>query len=166
MDPPLYGDNSKGWRRTTEILHLGSVGSFIVVLTRVGWRLQLHPRSAHYYCNLDNRKEVAWIGQNNLKITYHALYSICLRGNPSINQMWNKWDSNFRRALNDWEIENVAAMLELLESFSGISERSESLRWKWNSTGIFQSNLHIGTWTREAQLSKLDLEEILEHNNP
>lgn len=91
----------------------------------------------------DGRKtafwEDLWIGQNSLKATYPVFYSIYLQRNASISQMWNhQWRNfNFRRALNDWEIQIVAAMLQLLGAFCGIIDQVDSLRLKRNSKGIF-----------------------------
>ncbi|KAG5576903.1 hypothetical protein H5410_057037 [Solanum commersonii] len=57
----------------------------------------------------------------------------------NINECWTSqgWDLIFGTFLNDWKVERVAKLLELLEKFSGITNGPGSLRWKHSKDGVF-----------------------------
>ncbi|KAG5605409.1 hypothetical protein H5410_026901 [Solanum commersonii] len=72
----------------------------------------------------------AWNKQIPLKESFPDLFLLCSNPDANINECWTAqgWDLIFRRFLNDWEVERVAKLLELLEKFSGITNAPDSLR--------------------------------------
>lgn len=54
-------------------------------------------------------------------------------------QVWSQhgWILVFNRALNDWEIEEVAKLLGVLNIFQGVPLRSDKPVWKVHSKGVY-----------------------------
>lgn len=84
----------------------------------------------------------AWNKQIPLKESFPDLFLICSNPDANINECWTTqgWKLVFRRLLNDWEVERVAKLLELLEKFSGTSSAPDSLRWKHSKDEAFTVN--------------------------
>lgn len=78
-----------------------------------------------------------WNKQIPLKESFPDLFLLCSNPDANINECWTAqgWDLIFRRFLNDWEVERVAKLLELLEKFPGITNAPDSLRWKHSKDG-------------------------------
>jgi len=74
-----------------------------------------------------------------MRILFPDLYIISLQQNDTIAQMWSPqgWNLMFRRALNDWEVERVADLLQALNLFPGINAESDKPVWKLHSRGVF-----------------------------
>ncbi|WMV42285.1 hypothetical protein MTR67_035670 [Solanum verrucosum] len=111
----------------------------------------------------------AWNKQIPLKESFPDLFLPCSNPDANINECWTAqgWDLIFRRFLNDWEVERVAKLLELLEKFPGIINAPDSLRWKHSKDGAFtvsraykmespqQRNSKQSLW-RKSHKNKLD----------
>lgn len=80
-----------------------------------------------------------WIGENSLRNSFPHLYTLSSQKNARVSHVWSQqgWDLVFRRALNDWEIEEVASLLEVLNSHPTLSMRSDKPRWKLHIKGVF-----------------------------
>ena len=50
------------------------------------------------------------------------------------------WDLNFRRQLNDWEVERVVDLLKEVDTFRGTIMEPDRLRWRHSSEGSFTVN--------------------------
>ncbi|WMV51176.1 hypothetical protein MTR67_044561 [Solanum verrucosum] len=81
----------------------------------------------------------AWNKQIPLKESFPDLFLLCSNPDANINERWTAqgWDLIYRRFLNDWEVERVAKLIELLEKFPGITNAPDSLRWKHSKDGAF-----------------------------
>ncbi|WMV11984.1 hypothetical protein MTR67_005369 [Solanum verrucosum] len=53
--------------------------------------------------------------------------------------MWSPqgWNFLFRRAINDWEIERIAALFQILNTFPGTSNEPDKPIWKFQWKGVF-----------------------------
>jgi len=80
-----------------------------------------------------------WLGEDNLRNLFPHLYTLSLQSNATVAQVWSQqgWDLIFRRALNDWEIEEIAKLLEVLNNFPGTSPRSDKPIWKIHKQGVY-----------------------------
>ena len=81
----------------------------------------------------------AWNKQIPLKESFPDLFLLCSNPDANINECWTAqgWDLIFRKFLNDWEVDRVAKLLELLEKFPSITNVPDSLRWKHSKDGAF-----------------------------
>ncbi|WMV51891.1 hypothetical protein MTR67_045276 [Solanum verrucosum] len=59
-----------------------------------------------------------------------------------ISEMWSQqgWNLVFRRLLNDWEIEGVIELLNMIEGFPGTNLETDSLLWRQHPDGRFSVN--------------------------
>ncbi|WMV17213.1 hypothetical protein MTR67_010598 [Solanum verrucosum] len=57
------------------------------------------------------------------------------------------WNLNFRRLLNDWEIERVAKLLEEVGDFADTNTANDVVRWSHSKDGIFAE--HCATTTEK-----------------
>jgi len=80
-----------------------------------------------------------WIGEDSLRNLFPHLYTLSLQNNDTVAQVWsqNGWNLLFRRAFNDWEIEEVAMLLGVLNNFPGTSESSDKPVWKIHNKGVY-----------------------------
>lgn len=80
-----------------------------------------------------------WIGKDNLRNSFSHLYTLSTQRNVSVSQAWSQkgWDLVFRRALNDWEIGEVANLLGVLNSHPALSMRPNKPRWILHNKGVF-----------------------------
>uniref|UniRef100_A0A0V0I3T7 Putative ovule protein n=1 Tax=Solanum chacoense TaxID=4108 RepID=A0A0V0I3T7_SOLCH len=67
-----------------------------------------------------------------------------LSSNPEIvvSDCWSPqgWNLNFRRHLNDWEVERVVDLLKEVDTFGGTIMEPDRLRWRHSSEGSFTVN--------------------------
>lgn len=85
--------------------------------------------------------------------------------NDSVSQIWSPqgWNLEFRRALNDWEISEIAGLLQLLSSFSGTSNCDDKPIWQLHSKGVFTvKSCYWGRNTTQLQIAKWPLETNME----
>ncbi|WMV14116.1 hypothetical protein MTR67_007501 [Solanum verrucosum] len=80
-----------------------------------------------------------WKGDDSLRNLFPNLYTLSLQRSATVAQVWSQqgWNLVFRRALNDWEIEDVARLLEVLNTPPAISQRKDEPIWKLHSKGMF-----------------------------
>lgn len=80
-----------------------------------------------------------WKGDDSLRNLFPNLYTLSLQRSATVAQVWSQqgWNLVFRRALNDWEIEDVARLLEVLNTPPAISQRKDKPIWKLHSKGMF-----------------------------
>lgn len=83
-----------------------------------------------------------WLDQVSLKDSYHDLFSTGSNQNKTINDCWSPqgWNLHFRRNLNDWEVKRVARLLTDIEAPTGLTNVSDTIRWRYNSDGFFSYN--------------------------
>ncbi|WMV51343.1 hypothetical protein MTR67_044728 [Solanum verrucosum] len=141
----LYGRMSSDPSMVSTIL-----GAVMLVLMPMGWGIWRTIRNlwqkleANTYIEVgDGRRTKFWTNARNkqipLKESFPDLFLLCSNPDANINECWTAqgWDLIFRRFLNDWEVERVAKLLDLLENFPGITNAPDSLRWKHSKDGAF-----------------------------
>jgi len=83
-----------------------------------------------------------WIGEVPLQDKFPDL--MLLSSNPEIvvSDCWSPqgWNLNFRRHLNDWEVERVVDLLKEVDTFGGTIMEPDRLRWRHSSEGNFTVN--------------------------
>lgn len=80
-----------------------------------------------------------WIGERSLKSLFPDLFLLSQQTRATIAQMWSiqGWNFNFRRALNDWEVQRVADFLMVINDFNGTTNAPDRPVWKLHSKGAF-----------------------------
>lgn len=83
--------------------------------------------------------KVNWLEEAPLPDRFPDLMMLCR--NPEINvaECWSNHgrNLNFRRCLNDWEVERVASLLNEVKIFAGTTMEPEKLRWRHTTEGSF-----------------------------
>jgi len=98
-----------------------------------------------------------WIGEDSLRNSFSHLYTLSTQRNVSASQAWSQqgWDLVFRRALNDWEIGEVANLLGVLNSHPALSMRPDKPRWKLHNKGVF--TVKSCYWNLNTRQSMVDI---------
>ncbi|KAG5615342.1 hypothetical protein H5410_015166 [Solanum commersonii] len=98
-----------------------------------------------------------WIGEDSLRNSLSHLYTLSTQRNVSISQAWSQqgWDLVFRRALNDWEIGEIASLLGVLNSHPALSMRPDKPRWKLHNKGVFA--VKSCYWNLNTRQSMVDI---------
>ncbi|WMV09473.1 hypothetical protein MTR67_002858 [Solanum verrucosum] len=80
-----------------------------------------------------------WVNQTSLKNLFPNLFLICENPKDRVCVCWTEqgWNISFRRRLNDWEIEGVAALLGTLGGISIIPTATDRVLWKLSRDGVF-----------------------------
>ncbi|KAG5577642.1 hypothetical protein H5410_057776 [Solanum commersonii] len=76
------------------------------------------------------------IGEENLKTTFP---DVSLQQMDKVAQVWSPqgWNLIFRRALNDWEINRMVELLQVLNFFLGVNAGPDMPVWKLHNKGSF-----------------------------
>lgn len=83
------------------------------------------------------------VGDMSLKVEFPSFYWIscqreavgnrCPRGEAEVTF----WDLRFRRAIQDWEVNEFERMLQLLRQHCEAVDRTNSIRWRLGNDGVF-----------------------------
>ena len=81
------------------------------------------------------------IGQGSLQNLFPGLYSISVHPNSKISELWSQqgWNLVFRMLLNDWEIEGVIELPNMIKGFPGTYLETRSI-WGQHPNGRFSVN--------------------------
>ncbi|KAG5614848.1 hypothetical protein H5410_014672, partial [Solanum commersonii] len=99
------------------------------------------------------------VGQETLKNKYPDLFNLSLQKVSTIREMRDNqgWDLRFRRQhLNNWEINKVAELLNILEQYKDLTPISQSGGWPWKiiwKVKIF-INLRGISWTMPRSIKE------------
>ncbi|RVW99250.1 hypothetical protein CK203_030728 [Vitis vinifera] len=83
-----------------------------------------------------------WCGNEALSQTFPQLFTLAGHKNAKVCEVWDSslgqggWNLSLARDLNDWEIDQIGEMLNLLKDFR-ISQEEDSVRWKREGNGVF-----------------------------
>ena len=83
-----------------------------------------------------------WCGNAALSQTFPQLFALAVHRNATVNEMWDSslgqggWNLRFYRDFNDWELDLIRGLLNMLRDFR-ISSEEDSVLWKGGGHGIF-----------------------------
>lgn len=79
------------------------------------------------------------IGDESLQSLFPDLFMLTTQNKVTISQLWSRqgWNLIFRKAFNDWEIERVVNLFQILNAFPGTFTESDKPIWRWQSKGVF-----------------------------
>ncbi|WMV53982.1 hypothetical protein MTR67_047367 [Solanum verrucosum] len=71
------------------------------------------------------------------------LFKVCFLDSSKISEIWSQqgWNLVFRRLLNDWEIEGVIELLNMIEGFPSTNLETDSLLWIQHPDGRFSVDI-------------------------
>ena len=80
-----------------------------------------------------------WVNQTSLKDLFPDLLLICENPEDRVCDCWIEqgWNISFRRMINVWEIERVAALLGTLGGISITTTATDRVLWKLSTDGVF-----------------------------
>nr|XP_016506791.1 PREDICTED: uncharacterized protein LOC107824519 [Nicotiana tabacum] len=83
--------------------------------------------------------EDAWLGHTPVKDQFSDFYNLSLRHNGAIADFYTSqgWNLSLRRNINDWEMERVGLLLQMLSNAVLDHNKMDSISWKSHSKGIF-----------------------------
>ncbi|RVW46326.1 LINE-1 reverse transcriptase-like [Vitis vinifera] len=111
-----YGQEGLGWR-TNEARGAFGVGVWKEILKEANW---------------------CW---DNIRI-FPQLFALAVHKNATISEVWDSslgqggWNLRFARDSNDWELDLIEAMFNMLRDFK-ISQEEDSVVWRGGGQGIF-----------------------------
>ncbi|WMV14421.1 hypothetical protein MTR67_007806 [Solanum verrucosum] len=91
---------------------------------------------------LDRRKTMFWKDnwheKGNLEELFPDVYNLVTFQSGFIAALWTLqgWNLNFRRHLNNWEVQRVAEFLNTVEPSNGLQTREDILWWTGNNRGV------------------------------
>nr|CAN74793.1 hypothetical protein VITISV_000043 [Vitis vinifera] len=83
-----------------------------------------------------------WCGNEALSQSFPQLFTLAGHKNAKVCEVWDSslgqggWNLSLVRDFNDWEMDQIGDMLNLLKDFR-ISPEEDSVRWKWEGNGVF-----------------------------
>ncbi|RVW71658.1 Translation factor GUF1-like, mitochondrial [Vitis vinifera] len=84
-----------------------------------------------------------WCGNEELAQTFPQLFELAVQRNASVNEMWDSslgqggWNIRLSRNLNDWELDALGELLQLLRDLR-TSHEEDAVIWKGESHGLFR----------------------------
>ncbi|RVW59538.1 putative dolichyl pyrophosphate Man9GlcNAc2 alpha-1,3-glucosyltransferase [Vitis vinifera] len=83
-----------------------------------------------------------WCGNEGLSQIFPQLFTLAGHRNAKVSEVWDSslgqggWNLRLARDFNDWELEQIGNMLNLLKDFRTSTEE-DAVRWKRESNGVF-----------------------------
>ena len=83
-----------------------------------------------------------WCGNEALSQIFPQLFTLASNRNAKVSEVWDSslgqggWNLRLARDFNDWELEQIGNMLNLLKDFRTSTEE-DAVRWKRESNGVF-----------------------------
>ncbi|XP_060217918.1 putative acyl-activating enzyme 19 isoform X2 [Lycium barbarum] len=80
-----------------------------------------------------------WLDSITLKDAFPRLFLITTNPDSTIAQNWedNSWNLHLRRHLNDWEIEDMIALIGCLQNSPVLTQKNDRLKWGSNKDGSY-----------------------------
>ncbi|RVX14343.1 Pyruvate kinase isozyme G, chloroplastic [Vitis vinifera] len=135
-----YGQEGCGWR-TKEVCGPYGVGLWKEIMKEAEWCWE----SMDLKVGKGNRVLFwmdKWCGNEALSQTFPQLFTLAGHKNAKVCEVWDSslgqggWNLSLARDFNDWEIDQIGEMLNLLKDFR-ISQEEDSVRWKREGNGVF-----------------------------
>ncbi|RVW12419.1 hypothetical protein CK203_107250 [Vitis vinifera] len=92
-----------------------------------------------------------WCGNEELAQTFPQLFELAVQRNASVNEMWDSslgqggWNIRLSRNLNDWELDALGELLQLLRDLR-TSLEEDAVIWKGESHGLFRIKDAYSFW--------------------
>ncbi|RVW22247.1 LINE-1 reverse transcriptase-like [Vitis vinifera] len=135
-----YGQEGCGWR-TKEVCGPYGVGLWKEIMKEVDWCWE----SMDLKVGKGNRVLFwmdKWCGNEALSQSFPQLFTLAGHKNAKVCEVWDSslgqggWNLSLARDFNDWEIDQIGEMLNLLKDFK-ISQEEDLVRWKREGNGVF-----------------------------
>ncbi|RVW14194.1 hypothetical protein CK203_102222 [Vitis vinifera] len=135
-----YGQEEFGWR-TKEARETYGVGVWKEIMKEAKWCWD----SIKFKVGKGTRVIFwtdQWCGNAALSQTFPQLFALMVHRNATVNEMWDSslgqggWNLRFYRDFNDWELDLIRGLLNMLRDFR-ISLEEDLVLWKGGGHGIF-----------------------------
>ena len=135
-----YGQEGCGWR-TKEVCGSFGVGLWKEIMKEANWCWE----SIEFKVGKGTRVLFwtdKWCGNEVLSQTFPQLFTLAGHRNAKVSEVWDSilgqggWNLSLGRDFNDWELDQIGDMLNLLRDFR-TSPEEDSVRWKREGNGVF-----------------------------
>ncbi|RVX00224.1 putative ribonuclease H protein [Vitis vinifera] len=135
-----YGQEGCGWK-TKEVCGPFGVGLWKEIMKEVDWCWE----NIVFKVGKGNRVLFwtdKWCGNEALAQSYPQLFTLAGHKNAKVCEVWDSsmgqggWNLRLTRDFNDWEMEQIGDMLNLLKDFR-TSLEEDLVRWKREGNGVF-----------------------------
>ncbi|RVW47373.1 LINE-1 retrotransposable element ORF2 protein [Vitis vinifera] len=135
-----YGQEGCGWR-TKEVCGSYGVGLWKEIMKEADWCWE----SIDFKLGKGTRVLFwtdKWCGNEALSQTFPQLFTLAGHRNAKASEVWDSslgqggWNLSLVRDFNDWELDQIGDMLNLLRDFR-TSPEEDSVRWKREGNGVF-----------------------------
>ena len=92
-----------------------------------------------------------WCGNNVLSQSFLNLFVMAAQRNATVEEMWDHnfgqggWNLRFLRAFNDWELDTVGNLLDVLREHRVMLEE-DSVIWKEGRDGLFRVKIEYSVF--------------------
>ena len=92
-----------------------------------------------------------WCGNNVLSQSFLNLFAMAAQRNATVEEMWDHnfgqggWNLRFLRAFNDWELDTVGNLLDVLREHRVMLEE-DSVIWKEGRDGLFRVKIEYSVF--------------------
>ncbi|RVX10222.1 LINE-1 reverse transcriptase-like [Vitis vinifera] len=135
-----YGQEGLGWR-TNEARGAFGVGVWKEILKEANWCWD----NIRFKVGKGTRVNFwtdHWCGDEALSRSFPQLFALAVHKNETISEVWDSslgqggWNLRFTRDSNDWELDLIEAMFNMLRDFK-ISQEEDSVVWRGGGQGTF-----------------------------
>ncbi|RVW13630.1 LINE-1 reverse transcriptase-like [Vitis vinifera] len=135
-----YGQEGCGWR-TKEVCGPYGVGLWKEIMKEADWCWE----SIDFKVGKGTRVLFwtdEWCSNEALSQTFPQLFTLAGHRNAKVSEVWDSslgqggWNLSLARDFNDWELDQIGDMLNLLRDFR-TSPEEDSVRWKREGNGVF-----------------------------
>ena len=135
-----YGQEDFGWR-TKEARGTYGVGVWKEIMKEAKWCWD----NIKFKVGKGTRVKfwtAQWCGNATLSQNFPQLFELAVHRNATVNEMWDSsigqggWNLRFHRDFNDWELDLIRGLLNMLKDFR-ISSEEDVVLWKGGGHGKY-----------------------------
>ncbi|RVW94174.1 putative ribonuclease H protein [Vitis vinifera] len=139
-----YGQEGCGWR-TKDVCEPYGVGLWKEIMKEADWcweSIDFKVGRGLEFCFWTDK----WCGNEALSQIFPQLFTLAGHRNAKVSEVWDSslgqgsWNLSLARDFNDWELEQIGNMLNLLKDFRTSTEE-DAVRWKREGNGVFGASV-------------------------
>lgn len=141
---PDHGKISNIWK---DICNIGNLETTIGEIISQGFKIKVNSGNSTKFWSH------TWIGDHNLECSFPRLFLLSTQKESLISDLLTpeaNWNLQFRRALFEWELEQLKNLMLILDGVSINNFRDDCLTWSWNPNLIFSVTSIYKQWEKQT----------------